>query len=154
LSIIASIPSTSTGITRNFCSGCNQSFINRKHEIENMKTKNKLDQLKLVMQQKKERREARKLKIAPYNAHNGSIASLGHPAPSTTILVPVMPANNAELSNSMMMAGGSTTSVTNHLNDSTEDGTSSSTTATAIATSISTNNTEIENHLEEVDTVA
>ncbi|XP_059618531.1 midnolin homolog [Phlebotomus argentipes] len=37
-------------------------------ELENNKTKVKLDQLKLVMQQKKERREARKLKSAPYSA--------------------------------------------------------------------------------------
>lgn len=37
-------------------------------ELENNKTKVKLDQLKLVMQQKKERREARKLKNAPYSA--------------------------------------------------------------------------------------
>jgi hypothetical protein len=35
-------------------------------EMENSKTKSKLDQLRLVMQQKKERREARKLKSSPY----------------------------------------------------------------------------------------
>lgn len=35
-------------------------------EIENNKTKTKLDQLRLVMQQRRERREARKLKSAPY----------------------------------------------------------------------------------------
>jgi hypothetical protein len=144
----ASIPSTSGGITRNYCAGCNQSFINRKHEIENLKTKNKLDQLKLVMQQKKERREARKLKIAPYNAPNGTHVSLPNASPTTAVLVPVMPANNSEMNGSLM------TNVTNHLNDSAEAGSSSSATATAIATSISTNNSEIENHLEEVDTVA
>lgn len=37
-------------------------------ELENNKTKNKLEQLRLVMQQKKERREARKLRGAPYGA--------------------------------------------------------------------------------------
>lgn len=35
-------------------------------EQENSKTKSKLDQLRLVMRQKKERREARKLKSSPY----------------------------------------------------------------------------------------
>lgn len=35
-------------------------------EIENNKTKTKLDQLRLVMQQRRERREARKLRSAPY----------------------------------------------------------------------------------------
>lgn len=38
-------------------------------ELENSKTKSKLDQLRLVMQQRKERREARKLKASPYGAH-------------------------------------------------------------------------------------
>jgi hypothetical protein len=114
-----------------------------------MKTKNKLDQLKLVMQQKKERREARKLKIAPYNTPSGSLVSLPSVSPSTTVLVPVMPATSSEMNGSLM-----TTNVTNHLNDSTDASSSSSATATAIATSISTNNSEIENHLEEVDTVA
>lgn len=37
-------------------------------ELENSKTKSKLDQLRLVMQQRKERREARKLKASPYGA--------------------------------------------------------------------------------------
>lgn len=35
-------------------------------ELENSKTKSKLDSLRLIMQQKKERREARKQKCAPY----------------------------------------------------------------------------------------
>lgn len=35
-------------------------------EIENNKTKTKLDQLRLVMQERRERREARKLRSAPY----------------------------------------------------------------------------------------
>lgn len=37
-------------------------------EIENNKTKTKLDQLRLVMQQRRERREARKMRSAPYGA--------------------------------------------------------------------------------------
>lgn len=35
-------------------------------EIQNNKTKTKLDQLRLVMQQRRERREARKMRSAPY----------------------------------------------------------------------------------------
>lgn len=37
-------------------------------ELENSKTKSKLDQLRLVMQQRKDRRAARKLKASPYGA--------------------------------------------------------------------------------------
>lgn len=37
-------------------------------ELDNIKTKSKLDQLRLVMQQRKQKREARKLKGAPYGA--------------------------------------------------------------------------------------
>ncbi|XP_075158939.1 ubiquitin-like domain-containing protein stuxnet [Haematobia irritans] len=37
-------------------------------EMDNLKTKSKLDQLRLVMQQRKQKREARKLKGAPYGA--------------------------------------------------------------------------------------
>lgn len=37
-------------------------------EMDNSKTKCKLEQLRLVMQQKKQRREARKLKTLPYSA--------------------------------------------------------------------------------------
>lgn len=114
-------------------------LVNRKLEIENMKTKNKLDQLKLVMQQKKERREARKLKIAPYN--NQLTGTHGN----STMM---MTANPIPAANTIPMA---TKDVANDLNPSSS---SSSATATAIATSISPNSQEIENHLEEVDTVA
>lgn len=141
------VPSTSSGITRNFCCSCNQTLVNRKLEIENMKTKSKLDHLKLVMQQKKERREARKLKIAPSNTQLGSLVSIGSQPTPTAVLVPIMPESMND--SSMLMPGSSTS-----LNESTDSSSSSATTATAIATSISTNNSEIENHLEEVDTVA
>lgn len=115
-----------------------------------MKTKNKLDHLKLVMQQKKERREARKLKIAPYNISSQHV-SLGNQLIST-IPFPLVSADNL-LNESL--TGMPSTLTTNHLNTSSDSNSSSSATATAaIATSISTNNSEIENHLEEVDTVA
>lgn len=44
-------------------------------ERENNQTKSKLDQLRLVMQQKKARREARKLQTAPYSPTAGSAAA-------------------------------------------------------------------------------
>lgn len=47
--------------------------------MENHKTKSKLDQLRLVMQQKKERREARKLKNAPYGMVLGAAGGNGAP---------------------------------------------------------------------------
>lgn len=144
------VPSTSSGITRNFCCSCNQTLVNRKLEIENMKTKSKLDHLKLVMQQKKERREARKLKIAPSYTQLGSLVSIGSQPAPTAVLDPIMPESSSINDSSLLMPGSSTS-----LNESTDSSSSSSaTTATAIATSISTNNSEIENHLEEVDTVA
>lgn len=101
--------------------------------MENMKTKSKLDQLKLVMQQKKERREARKLKLAPYNAsyasHLGNVSII----PTTTVPVPLVSASNNSING-------------NNLNRINGD---AATTTTAIAASISS-----ENHLEEVETVA
>lgn len=140
------VPSTSTGITREFCGECNQTLVNRKLEIENLKTKNKLDHLKMVMQQKKEKREARKLKIAPYNAQMGIHASMDNQTSSTTLELPMI----SEMNRNLLMPGSTTS-----LNESTEEtASSSSATATAIATSIPTNNSEIENHLEEVDTAA
>lgn len=53
-------------------------------ELENSKTKYKLDQLRLVMQQKKERREARKLKNLPYHTNRVPVANLS-PTTTTTI---------------------------------------------------------------------
>lgn len=147
------IPSTSSGIAH-YCTGCTQSLSNRKSEIENMKTKSKLDQLKLVMQQKKERREARKANIAPYNAaHGTATVAFGSQVVATPVTVAVS-SPMSSLNGSLVMPGTSANSSTSHLNDSTDAGSSSSTTATAIATTISTNNSELENHLEEVDTVA
>lgn len=92
-----------------------------------MKTKSKLDQLKLVMQQKKERREARKLKISPYNTqHLPAHLNVSSTIATQTIPVPLVSAS----SNSI-------------------NGTSHNRCDTTIAASISS-----ENHLEEVETVA
>lgn len=52
-----------------------------KIEIENNKTKTKLDQLRLVMQQRRERREARKMRAAPYG---GRIIGTAAAAATTT----------------------------------------------------------------------
>lgn len=68
--IVSSSPSTSTrysppqepSVQPLVCIKCSSI------ELENNKTKSKLEQLRLVMQQKKERREARKLRGAPYGA--------------------------------------------------------------------------------------
>lgn len=63
-------------------------------EIENSKTKYKVDQLRLVMQQKKERREARKLKNSPINmASRVPIANLS-PTTTTTITAVASPTTN------------------------------------------------------------
>lgn len=87
------------------------------------------------------------MKIAPYN--NQLSGNLGN---SSLIIANPLPAAN-------LLQGKTLASkdVANDLNNSTNNdpsSTSSSATATAIATSISPNSQEIENHLEEVDTVA
>lgn len=103
---------------------------NQKLEMENMKTKTKLDQLKLVMQQKKERREARKLKIAPYN--------------TSSHVPPLHMANVSSLT--------TTTPIPAHVSPSSVNGSNlnrMNSDASASAITISS-----ENHMEEVDTVA
>lgn len=125
------LPSTSTGIMRECCVECNhRQLTNHKLEIENLKTKNKLDHLKLVMQQKKERREARKLKITPPIFKHENIADAKNLPSSTPTQFPIISADV-------------------NLNESTIKNASST---TAITAAIPTNNSE--NHLEEVDTAA
>ena len=103
------------------------------------------------MQQKRERREARKLKIIPYNTQqHGSHVIMGNQSTMTTVLLPQTSAIRSMNETSMMPVSNAT----NDLKESTNTSSSSSTTATAIATKISQNTSEIENHLEEVDTVA
>lgn len=58
-------------------------------EIENNKTKTKLDQLRLVMQQRRERREARKMRSAPYGAR-----IIGTAAATTTTTTPLTANSN------------------------------------------------------------
>jgi hypothetical protein len=110
-------------------------MMNQKFEMENMKTKSKLDQLKLVMREKKERREARKLKIAPYNAPQHSPSSHSASIISTTTTTTPVPAHVSPSSSSSSVNGS-------NLNRMNSD-------ASASAITISS-----ENHMEEVDTVA
>lgn len=58
-------------------------------ELENSKTKSKLDNLRLIMQQKKERREARKQKCAPYST--GAPVMASPLASSSTAAAPSSP---------------------------------------------------------------
>lgn len=53
-------------------------------EIENNKTKTKLDQLRLVMQQRRERREARKMRSAPYGGRIIGTAAAATTTSNTT----------------------------------------------------------------------
>lgn len=53
--------------------------------MENSKTKTKLDQLRLVMQQRRERREARKMKVTPYGARIVGKAAAATPLTATTM---------------------------------------------------------------------
>lgn len=142
------IPSTSTDV-RDDCEGCNQTMVNRRLEIENMKTKSKLDQLKLVMQQKKEKREARKMKIAPYNSQKGNFSSSLNQPVSATVSIPLL--SSSTLLNEGLLMPAKLPEAQNHLNHTSTETSSS---AMAIATSISSGNSELENHLEEVETVA
>lgn len=101
-----------------------------------MKTKSKLDQLKLVMQQKKERREARKLKISPYNTPHSP-----HMNVPSSILSQSVPVSLVSSSNNTINNTG--TGTLNRINGSSSAG------ENAISATISS-----ENHLEEVETVA
>ncbi|XP_013201117.2 midnolin homolog [Amyelois transitella] len=65
-------------VSGELCKKCNTAKI---LALENSKTKCKLEQLRLVMQQKKQRREARKLKTMPYNLPTKNLAAADKPAP-------------------------------------------------------------------------
>lgn len=62
---------------REMCSKCSS-------ELENSKTKYKMDHLRLVMQQRKEKREARKMKGAPYGARLAATATTTAAGTATT----------------------------------------------------------------------
>ncbi|KAL7031831.1 hypothetical protein ACKWTF_007146 [Chironomus riparius] len=126
--------SSSSGVARSEgCTECNQTLINQKLEMENMKTKSKLDQLKLVMQQKKERREARKLKCSPYNTPHSPHLNISAMSNAQPISVPLLSANNS----------------INNANGSHNRSAINSSGEAPLTATISS-----ENHLEEVETVA
>ena len=98
-----------------------------------MKTKSKLDQLKLVMQQKKERREARKLKCSPYNMPHSPHLNISAMSNAQPVSVPLLSANNS----------------INNANGSHNRSPINSSGEAPLTATISS-----ENHLEEVETVA
>lgn len=67
-------------------------------EIENNKTRTKLDQLRLVMQQRRERREARKMRAAPYGGRIiGTAAATTTPTATTGSATNPNDASNASV---------------------------------------------------------
>lgn len=69
---------------REMCNKCSS-------ELENSKTKYKMDHLRLVMQQRKEKREARKLKGAPYGARLAATTTATTTAAGTATSSPSEP---------------------------------------------------------------
>lgn len=84
LSILGATSSSSTSPSlgaapTSYCIKCNSA------EIENNKTKCKLDHLRLIMQQKKQRREARKMKTLPYNSQARLVGTTTTTATATAL---------------------------------------------------------------------
>lgn len=165
-SLLSAVSNPSSSVRGGDCIECSQqqSLLSRKLELENTKTKNKMDQLRLVMQQKRERREARKLNATPYSVprqHSPAITIVTAPISSPVIIkaTKLIETTVVTSTSSTNLIANTTVSATERELQNTEvDATpssSSSATATAIATSIAAQtNSEIENHMEEVDTVA
>lgn len=86
--LLANAINQATTLNSPICTKCSDM------EIENNKTKTKLDQLRLIMQQRRERREARKLRSAPYG---GRI--IGAAATATTTNTTSNPTNQNETTN-------------------------------------------------------
>ncbi|CAO1380013.1 unnamed protein product [Diamesa tonsa] len=165
-SLLSAVSNPSSSVRGGDCIECSQqqSLLSRKLELENTKTKNKMDQLRLVMQQKRERREARKLNATPYSVprqHSPAITIVTAPISSPVIIkaTKLIETTVVTSTSSTNLIANTTVSATERELQNTEvdatPSTSSSATATAIATSIAAQtNSEIENHMEEVDTVA
>lgn len=168
-SLLSAVSNSSSSVRGGDCIECSQqqSILSRKLELENTKTKNKMDQLRLVMQQKRERREARKLNATPYSVpkqHSPAITIAVTPISVAPISSPViMKATKLiestvvtqSTSSTNLIANTTVSAATEREIQNTEVDATSSATATAIATSIAAQtNSEIENHMEEVDTVA
>ncbi|EDW08062.2 uncharacterized protein Dmoj_GI14292 [Drosophila mojavensis] len=105
-------------------------------DLANLKTKSKLDQLRLVMQQRKQKREARKLKSSPYDANAGILtatvdATPQYSAVSALVTTPLPSVKTKHSSNS-----------------------NNTTTAAAAATTASPSEVSPNHIVEEVDTAA
>ncbi|XP_017869166.1 PREDICTED: mucin-5AC [Drosophila arizonae] len=86
-------------------------------DLANLKTKSKLDQLRLVMQQRKQKREARKLKSTPYDANAGILTATVEATPQysavsalvTTPLPAVKTKHSSNSNNTTKAAAAATT---------------------------------------------
>lgn len=126
-------------------------------EQENSKTKSKLDSLRLIMQQKKERREARKQKCAPYPVPATPARNLQQPAASGSHR-PQPPTTPVPIPTAATAIVGEQPSPSSTTNTSSSPAAGSAT-ATATATAAATTTAEAaaaQSHplVEEVDTVA
>lgn len=77
-------------------------------EMDNIKTKSKLDQLRLVMQQRKQKREARKLKGAPYGARVVGTTTTATAAGVTDAGTSTLTAANTSISSPISVAASAT----------------------------------------------
>lgn len=76
--------------------------------MDNIKTKSKLDQLRLVMQQRKQKREARKLKGAPYGARVVGTTTTATAAGVTDAGTSTLTAANTSISSPISVAASAT----------------------------------------------
>uniref|UniRef100_A0A1Q3EWU2 Putative lateral signaling target protein 2 n=1 Tax=Culex tarsalis TaxID=7177 RepID=A0A1Q3EWU2_CULTA len=136
-------------------------------ELENSKTKSKLDSLRLIMQQKKERREARKQKCAPYpvqaaaptlavptlNLQPSSASGSLRPQPT---LAPIPSDSPAATASAIVGEQPSATSTNTSSSNSAAGSATATATATAAATTTTAETAAAQSHqlVEEVDTVA
>lgn len=122
-------------------------------ELENSKTKSKLDSLRLIMQQKKERREARKQKCAPYPVTTPTLVLPPPPTAASGSLRQAAPPTPAPIPSSAPAA------IVGEPSSSSSSQAAGSATATATATAAATTEAAAaaaQSHqlVEEVDTVA
>lgn len=85
-------------------------------EMDNLKTKTKMDQLRLVMQQCKQKREARKLRGAPYATRTSPVKNTAENASANggtkateSMMIVCEEANSSKTSPSKAEGGGTTT---------------------------------------------
>ncbi|TDG39017.1 hypothetical protein AWZ03_014561, partial [Drosophila navojoa] len=110
-------------------------------DLANLKTKSKLDQLRLVMQQRKQKREERKLKSSPYDANAGILTATVEATPQysavSALVTTPLPAVK-----------------TKHNSNSTATTAAAAAAAAAAATTASPSEVSPNHIVEEVDTAA